>query len=185
MHSFCERFLNYFSVFASNSPFIVLQRRSVQRNEERDATKLQSDDDTNWNGVFEELFLSLHNMRGKTTSWTFRDDCIKQEQLRKAPREGRIDDVRKYLNDDTVGVNGKCGWGSIVMFQSSYWIMEPISMQLFRITIGPLSWRHVGRVILPSRSFCWIVVAISMLLVNAVVIRHTSHSVLWMSLKVI
>ena len=35
----------------------------------------------------------------------------KEEELRRAARDGRIDDVRKYLNDNTVDVNEEDKWG--------------------------------------------------------------------------
>ena len=69
----------------------------------------------------------------------------KEEELRRAARDGRIDDVRKYLNDNTVDVNEEDKWGcialplacrnGIVMLQSFYWIKEPISMQRVNGTV--------------------------------------------------
>ena len=116
----------------------------------------------------------------------------KQANLRNAARHGRIDDVKRYLNDDTIDVNGKNGshydWTAL-HYACDYGHRDIAELLLDRhgadidarssFTIQPLSCGHVMMVMLrpASLSFFWIAGAQSMLLILPLVILHsTKHA---------
>ena len=91
----------------------------------------------------------------------------KQRALRKAARFGKIEEVREYLNDSTIDMDGKDFYGFTTFHEACcrgyrdiaelmLCVMGPI-LTRDRLTTQPLSWRHVVMENLPPSSFCWIV----------------------------
>ena len=91
----------------------------------------------------------------------------KHTYLRNAALKGRINNVRKYIDDDTVDINGKCSPLGYTALRWACWNRHPDIAELLldhgtdidapTSHITPLSCMHVLMVMLPPPNSFWIV----------------------------